>query len=341
VKPVVKWAGGKSKLLGELLARVPDPVGTYIEPFAGGAALFFALAGDCELPEVAQLPAVSGAKKRPSRAKKRIANNSPFAHSLLCDRNEDLITFYTVLRDDPEGLIRALSRFKHDEELYYKVRAQEPERLKPVARAARFSFLNRTCFNGLWRVNKKGLFNVPFGRYKNPKICDADALRRASLALAQTELTVGDFQTATHKARPGDFVYLDPPYVPLSKSAAFTAYASGGFTRVDQDRLRDELVRLRARGVYAMLSNADTPETRELYGDFCAFEVRAPRAINARGSGRGDANELLVVTWGEPGVHRYGVEGGPPSSVRVREEAPAAPIQTLNVAEPAKKRSRR
>jgi DNA adenine methylase len=169
-------------------------------------------------------------------------------------------------------------------------------------RGARLIFLNRTCFNGLWRVNRAGKFNVPFGRYTNPKILDADGLRAASAALSKAEIVRADFADVTRDLGAGDFVYFDPPYVPLSKSASFTAYASSGFGPADQERLLVELGRLRESGVMAMLSNADTDATRDMYGDFAIHLVTSARSINSKPSGRGHVGELIVTSWGVPGV---------------------------------------
>jgi DNA adenine methylase len=272
-KPIVKWAGGKSKLLPALLPHVPTHIRTYAEPFAGGAALFFALAGD------------------PSRTVER---------AVLADQNEDLIACYRAVRDDVEALIVALSDFTHDEDLYYRVRDLDPSGMSDLARGARLMFLNRTCFNGLWRVNKSGKFNVPFGKYANPRIVDPDGLRDASSVLAKADVRVADFADVTRELGPGDFVYFDPPYVPLTKSASFTSYAQGGFGPADQERLAAELVRLKDKGVLAMLSNADTDVTRALYKDFTIHATTAARAINSRGSGRGHAKEIIVTTWDSP-----------------------------------------
>jgi DNA adenine methylase len=277
VKPIVKWAGGKSRLLGDLLRHVPEQVGTYIEAFAGGAALFFAL-----------------------------AERGGFKRAVLCDQNEELITCYRAVKKDVSAVIEALSRYKHDREVFYKVRDADTKVMSDVERAARLIYLNRTCFNGLYRVNASGKFNVPFGRYKNPRIVDVERLEKASRALKKAELLVGDFTVATKKARAGDFVYFDPPYVPLSRTAAFTEYAAGGFDQEDQERLVAELVRLKKAKVPAMLSNHDTPETRELYKQFRAHVVYVSRPINSDPKKRGAARELVVTTWEEPGIVKAG-----------------------------------
>jgi DNA adenine methylase len=293
-KPIVKWAGGKAKLIGELLPRVPTHVRTYAEPFAGGAALFFALADD------------------PSRT---------FERAILADRNEELIACYRAVKGEVDALIGALSAYRHDEEEFYRVRSQDTQGMTDVERGARLIFLNRTCYNGLWRVNASGRFNVPFGRYANPRIVDEEGLRAASSALAKADLMVADFEEVTRGLGPSDFVYFDPPYVPLSKSASFTSYAKGGFGPDDQQRLVGELARLRATGAAAVLSNADTEGTRELYKDFAIHPVTSPRAINSKGSGRGRVGEIVVTTWGAAGVEVVLPAKGRAKSSRVSSRA--------------------
>jgi DNA adenine methylase len=273
-KPIVKWAGGKTKLLGELLARVPTHVRTYAEPFAGGAALFFALVSD---------------------------SSRSFERAVLADRNEDLVACYRAVKNDVNGLIEALLGFRYERDFYYRVRDESPEGKSDVERGARLIYLNRTCFNGLWRVNAAGKFNVPFGRYENPRIVDEEGLRLASAALERAEIVHADFEEVAKDLGAGDFVYFDPPYVPLTKTASFTAYARGGFGPDDQARLSRVLRELRERHVFAMLSNADTEDVRELYRDFDVQVVLAPRAINSDSKKRGKVNELLVTSWG-PGA---------------------------------------
>jgi DNA adenine methylase len=266
--PIVKWAGGKTKLLDAIKPRVPKAMGTYAEPFAGGAALFFALSGET-----------------PNR----------FERALLCDANEELIACYRAVQQDVDAVIRALGQYKYDETLYYRTREQATAKMSDTRRAARFIFLNRTCYNGLWRVNSKGRFNVPFGRYRDPRICDPERLRAASKALAKAKLVTGDFTDVTRKLARGDFVYFDPPYAPASATADFTSYAAGGFGPRDQQRLVDEIGRLRARGVRVLVSNADTPATRALYAGYRLETVHAPRPINSNKKKRGLTAELLVV----------------------------------------------
>ena len=267
----------------ELLSRVPDTIRTYVEPFAGGAALFFTLA------EARLTGGRSGNKKK--RA---------FERAVLADKNEDLVACYRAVRDHVDDLIEALRPYHYDRDLYYEVRARDPRKMDEVTRAARLLFLNRTCYNGLWRVNSKGKFNVPFGAYKNPTILDPDALREASKLLEGVEILHGDFATATKGLRRGDFVYFDPPYVPVSKTADFTAYSADRFGAEEQTRLRDRMLELQSKGVQALLSNADTAETRKLYSPFRTEVVLAPRNINRDASKRGDIAELLVMTYDPP-----------------------------------------
>lgn len=262
-------------MLGELLCRVPDRVKTYAEPFSGGAALFFAL------PEA----------------------NKSFSKAILSDQNQDLIACYRAVRDDVNALIRELGKYRYDKELFYKTRERDVSKMSDAERGARFLFLNRTCYNGLWRVNAKGRFNVPFGRYKNPRILDEEGLREASQALQKVDLRVSDFSDVLSSLRKGDFAYVDPPYVPVSKTAAFTSYASGGFSDEDQVRLIEAVRRAKQRGVMVMLSNADTERSRELYKGLAVHVVRVARPINSDANKRGDAREVIVTTWEKPGVY--------------------------------------
>lgn len=277
VKPIVKWAGGKARLLGSLLPHVPAAIDTYVEPFAGGAALFFALASGDGGPR--------------------------FRRAVLADQNAELVACYRAVQRDVEGVIRALGGYRYDRDLFYETRELDTSGMSDVERAARLLFLNRTCFNGLWRVNAAGKFNVPFGRYENPRILDAEGLREASRVLAKVDIVHGDFTRATKKLGEGDFVYFDPPYVPVSATANFTAYAKDGFGDADQERLASELRRLRARGVGVLLSNHDTPAARRLYAaDFAVQVVHVKRPINSDIKKRGHAAELVVTSNGEPGV---------------------------------------
>jgi len=265
-RPFLKWAGGKRQLLPRILALVPPRVRTYVEPFLGGGAVFFAL-----------------------------ASQRRFERAVLGDVNGELINCYETVRDDVEDLIARLARLRNTPTAYYAIRRQQPERLEPAARAARVIYLNRCGFNGLYRVNSDGLFNVPFGRYARPKICDPERLRAASRALAGVELVRGDFKAVIGRRRlgPDDFVYLDPPYVPISKTASFTGYA-GGFSMDDQERLARLLRRLAATGVPGLLSNSDCADTRRLYAGLVFESLPARRAINSVASRRGPVAELLV-----------------------------------------------
>jgi DNA adenine methylase len=259
--PFVKWVGGKRALMPQLTARLPQRFGAYHEPFVGGGAVFFAL--------------------QPQQA-------------VLSDDNGELINAYTVVRDEVERLIRHLRGHEATEEYYYALRAKNPRDLEPVERASRILYLNRTCFNGLYRVNSRGGFNVPFGRYKNPQICNEAGLRAASAALRGAAVHHRPYEHVLNTAKRGDFVYFDPPYHPVSATANFTSYTAGAFTADDQRRLADVFRTLAARGCKVMLSNSDTPLIHELYADFHVDIVSAPRLVNRDASKRGPVNEVLV-----------------------------------------------
>jgi DNA adenine methylase len=272
--PILKWAGGKRQLLEHLSPRVPGRMRRYVEPFAGGAALYLAIAD--------------------------VTNTSMhrvFDEARLADANEDLVLTYRAIATSVEEVIRLLETYEYREDVYYATRALDVAKLSPVERAARMLFLNRTCFNGLWRVNAKGLFNVPFGRYVNPTICDADALRAAAPLFARAQITCADFHDVLTDLGPGDFVYFDPPYAPVSETADFTSYAKEGFGPGDQERLAHTFRSLAERGVLCMLSNADTPLTRALYEDFAVDVVHARRSVNSKATKRGAVPELIVTSW--------------------------------------------
>lgn len=263
-RPFLKWAGGKSQLLDQLEPLFPKDFRTYHEPFMGSAAVFFRL--------------------RPRRA-------------VLSDLNAEIVEAFEVVRDDVEPLIRALGRHVYDPRSYYRVRALDPGRLSPVERAARTLYLNRTCFNGLYRVNRAGRFNVPFGRYVNPVICNADALRAASRALAGVSVQNEPFDRVVGRARPGDFVYFDPPYHPLSATSSFTAYTRHGFGADQQRHLRDVAVALARRGCGVVISNSYCPFVLDQYRrtGFAVHRVYATRAINCRSARRGAIAEAVVT----------------------------------------------
>jgi DNA adenine methylase len=237
----------------------------HVEPFVGGGALFFS--------------------RRPGRA-------------LLTDINSSLVGAYAAIRDDLSGVISALRALakRHSKEGYYEVRQRynQGQRLSPAKRAAMFIYLNKTCFNGLHRVNRKGEFNVPVGSYKNPRILNEEGLQAASRALKHAHLECAPFDALLEKAKPGDFVYFDPPYEPVSQTASFTSYARDGFSQEDQARLRDVYKALDRRGCKLMLSNSDVPFIRSLYSEFEVETVAAPRAINCDAKGRGKVREVVV-----------------------------------------------
>jgi DNA adenine methylase len=265
--PVIKCVGGKSKLLHELVARLPERFGRYYEPFAGGAALFFRVA--------------------PKRA-------------VLADSNADLIGLYTTIADDADAVIKRLAyhRTHHSEGHYYEMRErwnQQRPTWNAAERAAAFIYLNKTCFNGLWRVNRAGAFNVPIGRYTDPPICVPDALRAAHAVLANAQLVCADYRTAVASASRGDFIYFDPPYDPVAPTANFTSYTANAFGPDQQRELADTARALVARGCYVMLSNSDTPFIRSIYKGFAIDRVKCPRAINSNAAKRGDVDEVIAV----------------------------------------------
>jgi len=264
-RPFIKFVGGKTVLLPEILKRLPKKIGTYYEPCVGGGAVFFALAAE-----------------------------ERFKSAVLGDVNHELVAAYAAIRDEPGSLIRRLATHadQHSKAYYYAVRASECRTL--LDRAARFIYLNRTCFNGLYRVNQRGEFNVPVGDYKNPTICDVDNLYAASEPLRGVPVDPYEFQVTVIGAKRGDAVYFDPPYAPVSKTSNFTAYSAGGFGPDDQERLRDVAKRLIDRGVHVLLSNSDTPVVRKLYKGFKIEKVQAPRRVNSQASKRGNVGELLI-----------------------------------------------
>lgn len=266
--PIIKWVGGKRQLLHELVPRLPVDFGRYYEPFVGGAALFF------ELHRTGRL----------------------HLGATLSDVNPDLVTMYRAVRDDVQGVIRELKRHPYESEHYYAVRALDPEKMSDVERAARFIYINKAGFNGLWRVNKSGKCNVPFGRHVNPTICDESRLLAASMALHGVTVRLDDFAVVELDAKPGDLVYFDPPYVPVSETASFTSYASGGFGPDDQRRLADLVRRLASRGVHVVVSNSDAPFVHELYAEHRIDVVYATRSVNCNGGKRGRVGEVIVTT---------------------------------------------
>ena len=265
-RPFLKWAGGKQQLLPELLDRVPGRFRAYHEPFVGGGALFFALRG---------------------------AGRLRAAH--LSDANRHLIRTYRAIRDRVDEVIERLEMLHYDKDEYCATRALDPETLSDAARAARFIYLNRTCFNGLYRENASGRFNVPMGRYVNPTICQTERLHAAARALQEVELHCESFEAVTERAKKGDLVYFDPPYVPLNATSSFTAYDKGGFGVSEHRRLARVFAMLAERGVHVVLSNADAPLVTELYGEQRIERVLARRHINSKAGGRGAIAELIIT----------------------------------------------
>lgn len=272
-RPFLKWAGGKQQLLRQLSPLLPPSFAGYAEPFVGSGALFFHL-------------------RTTGRLRGRV---------MLSDSNPDLINTYQVIRDDIEGLIDLLAghRRHHSREHYYDIRAldRNGRSLDAVERAARTIYLNRTCYNGLYRVNRRGQFNVPMGSYRNPTILQERVLRAAHSALQGVVLETRDYRSLHREFGPGDFVYFDPPYQPSSDTANFTSYTADAFGEDDQRRLATFFNELTDRGVYCMLSNSHTPLIRELYQGFRIEKVRARRMINSKGNGRGEVNELVVLNY--------------------------------------------
>jgi DNA adenine methylase len=272
-KPFVKWAGGKQQLLDQYEAFFPKRPRRYIEPFVGGGAVFFHLWNTDRLSEEA----------------------------FLFDNNKELINTYRIVRDQLDELLQilAIHKTRHCKEYYYEIRSLDREnvQLNEVERAARTIYLNKTCYNGLYRVNSKGQFNVPMGSYKNPKIRDEDTLRVASAALQGVCIEVRDFRTIVDLARAEDFFYFDPPYDPVSKTANFTSYTAGSFGDKDQRDLADVFARLSEMSCRCMLSNSYTPFVLELYEEFAIETVQANRPISSDPNGRGGIQEVVVLNY--------------------------------------------
>ena len=277
-RPFVKWVGGKCQLLEQFrLMNLYPPekfnpkTGRYFEPFVGGGAVFFDLL--------------------PKRA-------------FLSDLNNELVVTYNVIKDDVESLIKSLKKHQNNKEYFLKIRAKNVDKLKEVEIASRFIYLNRTCFNGLYRVNSRGGFNVPFAGNKNPLICDEINLRKISKALKYVEIKKQDYKEVLKKAKKGDFVYFDPPYYPINKTSSFTSYTKENFLEKEQIELRDTFVKLTKRGCFVMLSNSDTPFINEIYlkkkikGKLIRVnKVYAGRMINSDASKRGKITEVLVTNY--------------------------------------------
>lgn len=273
VSPIVKWVGGKRQLLPELLPLLPRRMAayTYCEPFLGGGALLFAI-----------------------QPKKAIVN----------DINFDLIGLYSVVRDDVESLISELKKFKNDSDSFYSVREWDRDKeyyknLSPLKKSARFVYLNKTCYNGLFRVNNAGEFNTPFGNYKNPNIVNAPTLRAVNryLTTNNVDLSSCDYTHILENLPKKTFVYLDPPYDPVSDTANFTGYTKGGFGKEAQIELRKQCDELDRRGIKFMLSNSATDFIKEQYSAYRIKELSAKRNINSIGNKRGDVPEVVVTNY--------------------------------------------
>jgi len=268
--PIVKWAGGKRQLLPVIEQNLPKTFARYFEPFVGGGAVLFHLQ-----PE----------------------------NALVNDVNEELINLYRVIKENIDALIETLKNHKNEEAWFYEVRNQDRDnayrRKSSVERAARIHYLNKTCYNGLYRVNSAGQFNAPFGRYKNPNIVNEKNLRAVHhyLNTNKIEILNIDFSAALKPAQKGDFVYLDPPYDPVSESANFTGYSKMGFGRPEQERLKKTCDDLHKRGVHFLLSNSATAFIKELYTSYDIQIVRAKRAVNSKGDKRGEVEEVLVKNY--------------------------------------------
>ena len=261
-RPILKWAGGKTQMLGDLLPKVPNSYGRYIEPFFGGGAMFFALQ-----PESA----------------------------IIADSNPELINMYQEVANHADNVIQYLKQYENTSEMFYAVRSQEWTTLPKAEAAARTIFLNRTCYNGLYRVNKHGQFNVPYGKNKNPKICDEAGLRAASEALKKADILCGDYLLVLeHHAQPGDFVFLDPPYLPVSEYADFKRYTKEQFYEEDHVELSKVIMALHERGCHVILTNSNHPLVHELYAPFNIDVIQTKRHISCNGSTR--KGEDVIVT---------------------------------------------
>lgn len=272
LQPFTKWTGGKRQLLPILHAYRPETFNRYFEPFIGGGALFFDLA-----PEKA----------------------------VINDFNEELINAYMQIRDYPEQLLNLLRTHKENnsKEYYLDIRSVDRdgrlEQMTDVERAARLMYMLRVDFNGLYRVNSKNQFNVPYGRYKNPKIVDVDLVHEISEYLNENNIDIlnVDFAEAVAEADAGDFVYFDPPYIPLNETSSFTSYTHEGFSYEEHVRLRDTVIDLTNRGVSVLLSNSASPLVEELYADFNIYHVEATRTNGASRESRGRIQEIIVTNY--------------------------------------------
>lgn len=269
LSPVVKWVGGKRQLLDDIIPLLPDNFSTYVEPFVGGGALLFE-----------------------TQPKKAIVN----------DLNHELINLYKVIKDNPNELLLLLEEHElnNSEEYFYQIRAldrsESYDQMSDIEKAARIIYLNKTCYNGLFRVNQSGQFNSPYGKYKNPNIVNKPVVLAMANYFQNNNITLlnGDYKIALKKLRKGAFVYFDPPYMPISSSSSFTGYTENGFDKKQQIELKEECDKLNSRGIKFLLSNSDHPFIRDLYKDYEIITVRAKRSINSNSNKRGEINEVLV-----------------------------------------------
>ncbi|WP_350343876.1 DNA adenine methylase [Proteinivorax tanatarense] len=270
VQPPLKWVGGKRQLISEIEKSLPNKWSTYYEPFVGGGAVLFHL-----------------------QPKKAVIN----------DVNDELINFYSTVKENVEELINELKKFKNKEDFFYEVRGWDRspayKDLSSIKKAARLHFLNKTCYNGLYRVNNAGEFNAPFGKYKNPDFVNESVLRAINIFLNKSNVRICncDYQDALRGIRKGAFVYFDPPYDPVSSSASFTGYSQGGFDRNEQIRLKEICDKLNKKGVKFLLSNSATDFIKELYKEYDIKIVKARRSVNSVASKRGEVEEILVKNY--------------------------------------------
>ena len=263
-KPVLKWAGGKSQMLGEIVPRMPKEYNTYIEPFFGSGAVFFAVAP---------------------------------RHAIIADSNPELINLYQVISSDAETLIEELSSYSNTKESFYAMREMDWESLSPIKAAARMVYLNKTCFNGLYRVNRRGQFNTPYANNKRNTYCDPVEVRKAAELLRNAELICGDYHAVLmEKAQENDFVFLDPPYVPISKYSDFKRYTKEQFNEEDQRKLANDVYTLTEKGCKVMLTNSNHPLVHELYDRFRIEVFQTRRMINKDGNNR-TGEDVIVTTY--------------------------------------------
>ncbi|TFG02857.1 MAG: DNA adenine methylase [Promethearchaeota archaeon] len=266
-RPFLKWAGGKRQLISQMKKYFPKSFETYIEPFVGGGAVFFHI-----LPPKA----------------------------ILMDINKELINCYKVVKENVFELIELLKNHKNEKNYYYKIRAKdrnqkEYEKLSDVEKASRMIYLNRCCYNGLYRVNRKGQFNVPFGKYKNPKFCDKENLLSVSKVLQDIRIIQGSFESCLKYANQNDFIYFDPPYQPISETSSFTSYSKEDFNKKSQVKLFNVFKTLDEKGCRLMLSNSNNDFLLNLYKDYKIIFLNAKRAINSVATKRGNIKEILVL----------------------------------------------